>query len=134
MAPLQARLSHYPILLRQCCTIDVYQPWTNEALVTVAKQWLEDDHNKTRFPVPWNEHFKAEQMGLVASAMAYIHSSSKASIENLHSHQRALLKLVSPLTFKEFVHVFKVIAAYIVKEEKVASFCPQFCKLHYIEF
>lgn len=115
---LQSRLVQYPVLLRQCCSIDVYHPWTYDAFYMVAKQWL-SDARPCKIPVPWSENHRYEQTEMIASAMAYIHNSSKAALEKLHSHQPKSLNLISPLTFKEFVHTFRVISANIYKKEKV---------------
>lgn len=69
--------------------------------------------------VPWNEQFRTEQRALVSTAMAFIHRSSVNAVEKLHSHQRNHYVFFTPLTFMEFAHIFKVISAFIGREEKV---------------
>ena len=72
--------------------------------------------------MPWSEHSRDEQISLVATAMSYIHSSSKVAIEKLYSHQKTHYKFFTPLTYMEFIHIFKIVGAYIAKEERVGSF------------
>ncbi|XP_023931630.1 dynein heavy chain 6, axonemal-like [Lingula anatina] len=51
--------------------------------------------------------------------MAYIHNSSREAVERLYSqYSQAQLKFYTPLTFMEFVHIFKVVSASIAKKEK----------------
>ena len=69
-------------------------------------------------PVPWSEHSRHEQIASVATAMAYIHNSSRAAVEKLYSHQRFQHKFFTPLTYQEFVHIFKTVAAFIAKRER----------------
>lgn len=53
--------------------------------------------------------------------MAYIHLSAKSAVERHFCHQREPLRFYTPLTFMEFVHLFKVVAAYVVKRERVGT-------------
>ena len=69
----------------------------------------------------WNDHNKNDHISLVAMAMAYIHTSAKAAIEKLYSHQRVLYKFFTPLTYMEFAHILRVVAGYIVRQEKVST-------------
>ena len=52
--------------------------------------------------------------------MSYIHLSGKAALEEEFCNHQYKHKVFTPLTFKEFVHVYKVIAGFITKEEKVS--------------
>ena len=112
-------LRQYPVLLRLCVTIDMYQPWSRDTYIAVAKQWLLGSHRYDHIPLPWSENKDAQVM-LIANAMAYIHSSSMRAVEKLQSHRKRTLQLFTPITFKEFVHVFKVIANHIQAKEKVS--------------
>ena len=69
--------------------------------------------------VPWHPTRKLEQIEMMSKAMAYIHLSAKMAIERQYCHQREPLRFYSPLTFMEFVHIFRIISAYIVKLELV---------------
>lgn len=71
--------------------------------------------------MPWNAARRMEQIQLASNAMAYIHLSAKAAVERQFCHQREPLRFYSPLTFLEFVDLFKVIAAYTVKKERVGT-------------
>ena len=80
-----------------------------------------------QLPVPWSEHSRHEQICSVASAMAYIHNSAKAAVEKLYSHQQITYKFFTPLTYHEFVHIFKTVAAYISKTERVGWILKEDC-------
>lgn len=71
-------------------------------------------------PIPWHPTRMLDQISLTAHAMAYMHLSSKAVIERQFCHQREPLRFYSPLTFMEFVHLFRLISAHIVKMEIVS--------------
>ena len=58
---------------------------------------------------------------MMSKAMAYIHLSAKMAIERQYCHQKEPLRFFSPLTFMEFVHIFRIISAYIVKLELVSD-------------
>ena len=104
--------------------------------MTVSEAWIFSSHKSLllygyhdvfmllsfQFHVPWNVDHKTEQQHQIAMAMAYIHRSSKLALEGLHCHQSKEHKVFTPLTFKEYIHVFKVIAAYISKLELVSFF------------
>jgi len=70
--------------------------------------------------IPWHPIRKDEQMEMLSKAMAYIHLTAKVYLERQYCHQREPLRFFSPLTFMEFVHVFRIISAYIVKQETVS--------------
>ena len=40
MSSLHKWLGQFPALLNACSCVDIYQPWSQEALVNVAEQWL----------------------------------------------------------------------------------------------
>lgn len=63
-----------------------------------------------------------DQILLTSRAMAYIHMSARAVIERQYCNQREPLRFFSPLTFMEFVHIFRVLSAYIVKREYVSTY------------
>jgi hypothetical protein len=71
--------------------------------------------------IPWHPTRKIEQVDMMSKAMAYIHMSAKVAMERQYCHQRDPLRFFSPLTFMEFVHVFRIISAYIVKQETVSA-------------
>ena len=79
--------------------------------------------------VPWNEQHRSEQLNQVAVAMAYIHTSSLSAISVQHCHQMIVPTFFTPLTFQQFVYIFKLISSYISKREKVSSSCTSF--VHY---
>ena len=120
--PLHHKLNRFPALLTTATHVDLYHQWTHEALVTVADFWLRDPTD--RAAVPWSDHSRLEQIASVATAMAYIHTSSKAAAERLFSHHGFQYKFFTPRTYKEFVHIFKVVAAYIYKKETVRYQTP----------
>ncbi|XP_052095798.1 dynein heavy chain domain-containing protein 1-like isoform X11 [Mytilus californianus] len=112
---LHSKLSEYPGLVKHAVSVDLYKPWTFEAYVKIAEVWLRDQ--RTKVPIPWHPTRMLDQISLTAHAMAYMHLSSKAVIERQFCHQREPLRFYSPLTFMEFVHLFRLIAAHIVKME-----------------
>ena len=57
---------------------------------------------------------------MASDAMAYVHLSAKAAIERQFCHEQEPLRFFSPLTFLEFVHIFRLVAGYIGKKEKVS--------------
>ena len=77
----------------------------------------------TQVKVPWNLARRKEQIKMASDAMAYVHLSAKAAIERQFCHQKEPLRFYSPLTFLEFVHLFRVVAAYIGKIERVSKVC-----------
>ncbi|XP_035825634.1 dynein heavy chain domain-containing protein 1 [Aplysia californica] len=113
---LQDKLHTYPGLIKNCFSIDLYLPWSFRALSQVARAWLEDTKSGVR--IPWNPHRKMEQIEMASNTMAYIHLSAKAAIERQFCHQKEPLRIFTPLTFLEFVHIFKIVAAFLVKTEK----------------
>ncbi|KAJ8313861.1 hypothetical protein KUTeg_008422 [Tegillarca granosa] len=113
---LYKRLSCYPGLIKYSCSVDVYRQWPYEAYVKMAQQWLQDE--KSKIHIPWHPTRMLEQVNMTSNAMAYIHLSAKRVIERQFCHQKEPLRFFSPLTFMEFVHLFRVISAYIVKKER----------------
>ena len=68
----------------------------------------------------WMEGNRAEQINLVATAMAYIHRSSRAALQQQHRHQPTNnYQFFTPLTFMELTHIYKLVAAYIAHDQKV---------------
>ncbi|XP_025095393.1 dynein heavy chain domain-containing protein 1-like isoform X2 [Pomacea canaliculata] len=113
---MNKKLQQHPGLLKNAFSVDVYHPWDFITFSHVATTWLED--NKLSVTIPWNIARHNEQMKMASDAMAYIHLSAKAAVDRQYCHEREPLRFYSPLTFLEFVHLFKVISAYIVKKEK----------------
>ena len=56
---------------------------------------------------------------LLIQVLLNMHLSARMAIERQYCHQKEPLRFFSPLTFMEFVHVFRIISAYIVKMELV---------------
>ena len=113
---LQDKLHSHPGLIKSCFSIDLYTPWSFKALAQVARCWLED--SRSGVAVPWNPQRKREQVEMASNTMAYIHLSAKAAIERQFCHQREPLRIFTPLTFLEFVHIFKIVSAFLVQTEK----------------
>ena len=40
ISEVQQKLQEFPTLLNGSCCVDIYRPWSHEALVRVAEQWL----------------------------------------------------------------------------------------------
>ncbi|XP_052798483.1 dynein heavy chain domain-containing protein 1-like isoform X5 [Mya arenaria] len=108
-------MSRFPNLLKYSCCVDHYQPWPYDAYVKIAKVWLQDE--RSRVHVDWHSSKKEDQVDMTSRAMAYVHMSAKVALERQYCHQREPLRFFSPLTFMEFVHIFRIICAYIVKRE-----------------
>ena len=102
--------------------IQVPVPWSdhsrNEQITSMNTAMSYIHGCYVQVPVPWSDHSRNEQITSVATAMAYIHNSSKAAVERLYSHQRFQHKFFTPLTYQEFVHIFKTVAAFIAKRER----------------
>ncbi|XP_062587861.1 dynein heavy chain domain-containing protein 1-like, partial [Saccostrea cucullata] len=109
------RIMKYPGLLKNAFAIDTYRPWNYQAYVRIANVWLRDQ--KSGITIPWHPTRMLDQILLTSRAMAYIHMSAKVVIERQYCNQKEPLRFFSPLTFMEFVHVFRVLCAYIVKRE-----------------
>ncbi|KAK6166840.1 hypothetical protein SNE40_023452 [Patella caerulea] len=114
---LRCKITQYPELTKHCFSMDLYKPWSFEDFTYIARGWLEDPYSK--ITIPWNISQQEEQITLASKAMAYVHMSSKAVIERQYCHQDEPLRFYTPLTFMEFVHIFKVITAFTVKVEKI---------------
>lgn len=59
-------------------------------------------------------------MLLVTKAMAYIHTSAESAIQRQYIHQKVDYQLVTPVTYREFLLLFRKIAAKIWQEEMVS--------------
>nr|XP_006818816.1 PREDICTED: uncharacterized protein LOC100376274 [Saccoglossus kowalevskii] len=105
-------LRRFPALLTRCCCVDVYFPWSHEALVSVAHQWIRrdamDKFTGKLYKVPWRLDDPASQLSAVCNAMAYIHQSAEHMIEGLF---KAQFKFYTPTTYLEFIDLFKHIAS-----------------------
>lgn len=45
---LHSKLTEFPGLVKNVCSIDLYKPWTFEAYVKIASVWLRDQKSKVR--------------------------------------------------------------------------------------
>ncbi|XP_070566099.1 dynein heavy chain domain-containing protein 1-like isoform X2 [Ptychodera flava] len=112
-------LQMFPTLLTHSCCVDVYFPWTHDALVSVATQWMrretKDKHSGKLHYIPWRTEDPAGQISAVCHAMAYIHQSSEHIIEGLF---KAQIKFFTPVTFLEFIDLFKHIASKLARSHK----------------
>ena len=86
----------------------------------MINKWINCSTLSEQVKVPWNMARRGEQIRLASDAMAYMHLAAKAAVERQYCHQKEPLRFYTPLTFLEFVHIFKVTAAYIGKVEKVS--------------
>ncbi|KAH3716365.1 hypothetical protein DPMN_059086 [Dreissena polymorpha] len=112
---LHTVMSRYPNLIKYSSCVDHYQPWPYDAYVKIARVWLQDE--RSRVHVAWHPTKREDQMEMTACAMAYVHLSAKVALERQYCHQRDPLRFFSPLTYMEFVHIFRIVCAYIVKKE-----------------
>ncbi|CAG5130196.1 unnamed protein product, partial [Candidula unifasciata] len=110
------KLQKHPNLIKNSWSIDVYLPWSHRALSQVARTWLEDTTSGVL--IPWSPQRTSEQIEMASNGMAYIHFSAQAAVERLYYHQMEPLQMFTPLTFMEFVHLFKIIAAFLAQTEK----------------
>ncbi|XP_077979356.1 dynein heavy chain domain-containing protein 1-like [Glandiceps talaboti] len=112
-------LQKFPALLSRSCCIDVYFPWTHEALVSVATQWMRrettDKQTGRLHYIPWRHDDPAAQISAICNAMAYIHQSSEHMVEGLY---KSKIKFFTPTTYLEFVDLFKHIASKLAKRHK----------------
>ncbi|XP_038044677.1 dynein heavy chain domain-containing protein 1-like [Patiria miniata] len=119
LSSLHKWFSRFPALLNACCCVDIYRPWSHEALVNVAEQWLRvptmDAYTRKTYRVPWSSLNPSAQVTAVSHAMAYVHRSAMQAVTRLHSKP---FKFFSPLTYVEFIDLFKNLASKIAKEEK----------------
>ncbi|XP_071803571.1 dynein heavy chain domain-containing protein 1-like isoform X3 [Asterias amurensis] len=112
-------LSRYPAMLTNCCCVDIYRPWSHEALVNVAEQWLRvptmDTYTRKTYRIPWSSHNMPAQVTAISHAMAYVHRSAMEAVSQAGNKH---FKFFSPLTYLEFIDLFKNLASKIAKEEK----------------
>lgn len=58
-------------------------------------------------------------MDLVAKSMAFIHQSAVLAAEKQSMHQKSSHHLITPATYRDFVHCFQLLAANIAIKEQV---------------
>ncbi|KAL8594105.1 hypothetical protein ACOMHN_000817 [Nucella lapillus] len=116
---LQDKIGRFPGLVKNAFSIDLYRPWGFTQFSAVAHTWLQDHRSPVK--IPWNMALRSEQMKMASDTMAYVHLSAKAAVERQYCHLKEPLRFYSPLTFFEFVHIFRVVAAYIGKIEQVKA-------------
>ncbi|KAG6920692.1 dynein heavy chain domain 1 [Chelydra serpentina] len=101
-------------LLTLACSTDVYQPWSQEALVQVATQHLEDalSQQPLHSPVPASLQALENSLASIASAMALIHRSASCYATYLAPST----PLITPKTFLDFLDVFLMLSAQLQRE------------------
>ncbi|XP_071943742.1 dynein heavy chain domain-containing protein 1-like [Antedon mediterranea] len=109
--------SRHPSLLHSSCCVDVYKHWSHDGLVSVATQWLDQRtlsmSSRKAYLVPWSFKKVEAEVHCISHAMAYIHQSSIKAIDK-HFHKS--YRFFSPLTFIEFIDLFKIVAARLGKK------------------
>jgi hypothetical protein len=78
-----------------------------------------DNSFQLQIKIPWSIVPGCDQVRYVSNAMSYVHNSVLLAVQKQYSHMREPLKCVTPLTFMEFTHLFRVISACLVKSEQV---------------
>uniref|UniRef100_A0A8C4YEV1 Dynein heavy chain domain 1 n=1 Tax=Gopherus evgoodei TaxID=1825980 RepID=A0A8C4YEV1_9SAUR len=94
-------------LLTLPCSIDVYQPWSQESLVQVATQHLEDALNQQPLKIPASLQALENSLASIASAMALIHCSASCYA----THLAPGTPLITPKTFLDFLDAFLMLSA-----------------------
>ncbi|CAM5073721.1 unnamed protein product [Eretmochelys imbricata] len=101
-------------LLTLTCSTDVYQPWSQESLVQVATQRLEDalSQQPLQSPVPASLQALENSLASIASAMALIHRSASCYA----THLAPSMPLITPKTFLDFVDIFLMFSAQLQRQ------------------
>ncbi|XP_074981556.1 dynein heavy chain domain-containing protein 1 [Caretta caretta] len=101
-------------LLTLTCSTDVYQPWSQESLVQVANQRLEDalSQQPLQSPVPASLQALENSLASIASAMALIHRSASCYA----THLAPSMPLITPKTFLDFVDIFLMFSAQLQRQ------------------
>eukprot|EP00058_Branchiostoma_floridae_P015154 XP_002600642.1 hypothetical protein BRAFLDRAFT_102421 [Branchiostoma floridae] len=103
--PLHHRLRQFPTLLLRSSCVDMYSRWTFEA---------------RRSDILWEMLGSTTSLTSVAHAMAYIHRSAQAALQRCFHDNHQLRRLFTPLTYMEFIDLFKSITAKLSREEKAS--------------
>ncbi|XP_074918004.1 dynein heavy chain domain-containing protein 1-like [Chelonoidis abingdonii] len=106
-------------LLTLPCSIDVYQPWSQESLVQVATQHLEDALNQQplKSPVPASLQALENSLASIASAMALIHCSASCYA----THLAPSMPLITPKTFLDFLDAFLMLSAQLQSQSRTQA-------------
>ncbi|XP_033127107.1 dynein heavy chain domain-containing protein 1-like isoform X2 [Anneissia japonica] len=108
---------HHPSLLHSSCCVDIYKPWSHESLISIASQCLNRKtlsmKSRKAYMVPWSCKNVQAEMNCISHAMACIHRTSINAIDR-HFHKSN--RFYSPLTFIEFIDLFKTISARLGKK------------------
>ncbi|XP_030402635.1 dynein heavy chain domain-containing protein 1 isoform X1 [Gopherus evgoodei] len=106
-------------LLTLPCSIDVYQPWSQESLVQVATQHLEDALNQQplKSPVPASLQALENSLASIASAMALIHCSASCYA----THLAPGTPLITPKTFLDFLDAFLMLSAQLQRQSRTQA-------------
>ncbi|XP_019384098.1 PREDICTED: LOW QUALITY PROTEIN: dynein heavy chain domain-containing protein 1, partial [Crocodylus porosus] len=91
-------------LLAQCCSTDVYQPWSRQALAQVAAEHLQEAlaRQPPRTPGPASLRALETSVSRVATGAALIHVSARCHAAYLAPR----LPLVTPTTFLDLLDAF----------------------------
>ena len=68
------------------------------------------------YKIPWSSQNVDAQVTALSHAMAYMHHTSLLGVQRMY---RKHIKVFSPLTYLEFIDLFKNLACKIGKDEKV---------------
>ncbi|XP_043381883.1 dynein heavy chain domain-containing protein 1 [Chelonia mydas] len=106
-------------LLTLTCSTDVYQPWSQESLVQVATQRLEDalSQQPLQSPVPASLQALENSLASIASAMALIHRSASCYA----THLAPSMPLITPKTFLDFVDIFLMFSAQLQRQSRTQA-------------
>ncbi|XP_053861161.1 dynein heavy chain domain-containing protein 1-like [Malaclemys terrapin pileata] len=106
-------------LLTLPCSIDVYQPWSQESLVQVATQHLEDalSQQPLKSPVPASLQALENSLASIASAMALIHRSASCYA----THLAPGTPLITPKTFLDFLDAFLMLSAQLQRQSRTQA-------------
>ncbi|XP_044881349.1 dynein heavy chain domain-containing protein 1 isoform X10 [Mauremys mutica] len=106
-------------LLTLPCSIDVYQPWSQESLVQVATKHLEDalSQQPLKSPVPASLQALENSLASVASAMALIHCSASCYA----THLAPGMPLITPKTFLDFLDAFLMLSAQLQRQSRTQA-------------
>ncbi|KAK3252700.1 hypothetical protein CYMTET_38016 [Cymbomonas tetramitiformis] len=85
------RLRMFPSLVN-CCTIDWFSDWSNDALTSVASSFLQKD-------------FAKEKLGPIVKSMVHMHESASAHAKTFYQQLRRAI-YISPSIFLELIQNF----------------------------
>ena len=115
-SPVLNKLYKFPTLVTRSCCVDVYRAWPHEALVSIADKII-DTKDEAFQHVPCGRAERETQTATICSIMAHVHLSARSMVEKLYGSKG--LKLYSPVTYLEFVELFRKYCTRICTKEKV---------------